>query len=72
MKTVRTFLIRFLLIVAMASFVGCATTEHGETAEKTAQDQQWEDMSPAQKLGTCLWMPLQYGMLFGGYYLAGH
>jgi hypothetical protein len=71
MKTFRAFLICCLLTMATLGFTGCASIGHGDTASEAAQDQQWDDMTAAQKIGTCLWWPLQYGLLVGGSML-GH
>jgi hypothetical protein len=66
MKTLRVFFIRCFLINALVVLMGCATTEHYETEGQSTQDNQWDDLTAAQKVGTCLWWPFQFGLLVGG------
>jgi len=73
MKPLRVFFIRFLLMIGMLGFVGCATTSATNHDTDWAEyAKQWDDMTPAQKVGTCLWWPLQVGLLDAGYALGGH
>lgn len=54
------------LLISLCVLPGCATTHHEDTAATTSEDKEWEDMTTAQKVGECLWWPLQWGIYYGG------
>jgi hypothetical protein len=55
-----------LLLVVTCFGSGCATTGHDDTSVKTVEDKKWEDLTTAQKIGYSMWLPLQWGLYFGG------
>ena len=70
MRTLRVYVTCCLLLVGIGFLAGCATTGHQDASTKAAENKEWEDMTTAQKIGYCMWCPLQWGLYFGGEALA--
>jgi hypothetical protein len=81
MNRTRIYFIYLSLTVMALLICGCANLRPSERvggsgvieSESTCEVQKsWDDMSLGEKVGSCLWWPLQWAALWGGSALNGH